>query len=175
MPPFTFSLEAFMNAAASSPPYSPQQVLAQAFDLEPALLFSETGQGQIQLDGALLHLQLYQDHANVLLLMADLGQLPRGDRSGIYQQMLVANSGWSALAGGALCTNESGEHALLRLRLDLNTLGSEILTQWLTAFVTAAEHWAAQLRSASPVSGQRAAAIAASPQSAAFLHPIHLA
>lgn len=175
MPPFTFSLEAFMNAAASSPPYSPQQVLAQAFDLEPALLFSETGQGQIQLDGALLHLQLYQDHANVLLLMADLGQLPRGDRSGIYQQMLVANSGWSALAGGALCTNESGEHALLRLRLDLNTLGSEKLTHWLTAFVTAAEHWAAQLRSAAPGSGQRAGATAAPPQSAAFLHPIHLA
>lgn len=175
MPPFTFSSDALMNAAASSPPYSPQHVLAQAFGLDPALLINENGQGQVQLNGALLHLQLYQGHGNVLLLMADLGRLPRGDRSGIYQQMLVANSGWSALAGGALCTNESGEHALLRLRLDLNTLGSEILTQWLTAFVTAAEHWAAQLRSASPVSGQRAGAIAASPQSTAFLHPIHLA
>jgi len=164
-----------MNAVASSQPYSPQQVLAQAFDLEPALLFSETGQGQIQLDGALLHLQLYQENANVLLLMADLGQLPANDRRVIYQQMLVANSGWSALAGGALCTNESGERALLRLRLDLNTLDSEKLTHWLTAFVTAAEHWAAQLGAASPVPEQRAGAITASPQSAAFLHPIHLA
>ena len=160
-----------MNATASPQPYSPQQVLADAFGLDPALLFNASGLGQIQLDGALLHLQLYQEDANVLLLMADLGQLPATARRGLYQQMLVANSGWSALAGGALCTNESGEHALLRLRLDLNTLGSEKLSHWLTAFVTAAEHWAAQLAATAP----GAPVAAAETMAPSFLHPTHMA
>lgn len=160
-----------MNATALLQAYSPPQVLADAFGLDPSLLFNATGQGQIQLDGALLHLQLYQEDANVLLLMADLGQLPANDRRGLYQQMLVANSGWSALAGGALCTNESGEHALLRLRLDLNTLGSEKLIHWLSAFVTAAEHWAAQLACAAPGAPVATADITAP----SFLHPTHMA
>ncbi len=164
-----------MNAVASSQPYSPRQVLAEAFGLDPALLFDEAGQGRIQLDGALLHLQLYQEDANVLLLMADLGQLPVNDRRGIHQQMLVANSGWSALAGGALCTNESGESAFLRLRLDLNALNSEILTHWLTAFVTAAEHWAAQLAAPAAAAPSSAAELKAQTQNTSFLHPTHMA
>lgn len=162
-----------MNSTASTRPYSPQQVIGQAFGLDPGLLFDEEGQGQIQLEGALLHLQLYQNDANVLLLMADLGQLPVDDRRGIYQQMLVANSGWRELAGGALCTNETGERALLRLRLDLNALDSEILTHWIAAFVAAAEHWAAQWE---PTAGAESTAdIMAQPQSASFLHPTHMA
>lgn len=164
-----------MNDVAPSPPYSPRQVLAQAFGLDPALLFDKAGQGRIQLDGALLHLQLYQEDANVLLLMADLGQLPVNDRRGIHQQMLVANSGWSALAGGALCTDESGERAFLRLRLDLNALNSEILTHWLTAFVTAAEHWAAQLAAPATAAPPSAAELKAQTQNTSFLHPTHMA
>ena len=78
-------------------------------------------------------------------LLADLGRLPNPGRQEAQQLMLVANSGWRDLAGGALCTNESGERALLRLRLDLNTLSAEVLTQWLTAFVVAAETWAERL------------------------------
>ncbi|MBS7778665.1 type III secretion system chaperone [Acidovorax sp. CCYZU-2555] len=164
-----------MNAIAPSQPYSPQEVLAQAFGLDQALLFDEAGQGRIQLDGALLHLQLYQEDANVLLLMADLGQLPVNDRHALHQQMLVANSGWSALAGGALCTNESGERALLRLRLDLNALNSEILTHWLTAFVTAAEHWAALLAAPAQAAPPSADELKAQTQNTSFLHPTHMA
>ncbi|MEG1768720.1 MAG: type III secretion system chaperone [Comamonas sp.] len=164
-----------MNSTASTRPYSPQQVIGQAFGLDPDLLFDEEDQGQIQLEGALLHLQLYQEDANVLLLMADLGQLPVNDRRGIHQQMLVANSGWSALAGGALCTNESGERALLRLRLDLNALNSEILTHWLTAFVTAAEHWAAQLTAPAAGAPPSAEELKAQTQNTSFLHPTHMA
>jgi len=132
-----------MDPAASSLPYSPQQVISQAFDFDPAELFAEQDQGQVQLDGALLYIKLYQqEESNVLLLMADLGFLPTEQRTAYYQMMLVANSGWRDLAGGALCTDDSGDQAFLRLRLDLDTLGAEMLAQWLAAFVFAAEAWA---------------------------------
>lgn len=86
-----------------------------------------------------------------LNLLADLGRLPNKDRQAAHQRMLVANSGWRDLAGGTLCTNETGERALLRLRLDLNTLSAEVLTQWLMAFVVAAESWAERLLTAAPI------------------------
>lgn len=141
-----------MIPSASSLPYSPLQIIGQAVGLDPAQLFDEEAQAQVELDGALLHLQLHQqEDANVLVLLADLGRLPNKDRQAAHQRMLVANSGWRDLAGGALCTNETGERALLRLRLDLNTLSAEVLTQWLMAFVVAAESWAERLLTAAPI------------------------
>lgn len=127
-------------------PYSPTQIIAQTFGLDAALLFDDEAQGRIQLDGAVLHLQVYQkEAANVLLLLADLGPLARENRLALYQLLLAANSGWRELAGGALCTDETGERAWLRLRLDLNTLTAEVLDRWLTALVQAAEAWARRL------------------------------
>ncbi len=161
-----------MNPVVSPLPYSPQSIIGQAFALDPAQLFNEQAHGQVQLDAALLHLQVYQqDSANVLLLLADLGRLPNPGRQEAQQLMLVANSGWRDLAGGALCTNESGERALLRLRLDLNTLSAEVLTQWLTAFVVAAETWAERL--AAPTSP--AANTATMPRDFPGMSPFNLA
>lgn len=132
-----------MNPAASLLSYSPQQVISQAFNFDAAALFAEDDQGQVQLNGALLYIKIYhQETSNVLLLMAHLGLLPTQHRSAYYQMMLVGNSSGHDLAGGALCTDESGDQAILRRRLDLNTLSAEKLVQWLSAFVTAAETWA---------------------------------
>lgn len=140
-----------MTSVDSPLPYSPQQVIGQAFGIDPELLFGPEGHGQVQLDGALLHLQVYQQEAaHVLLLLADLGPLPQQGRAEMHQRMLVANSGWRELAGGALCTNGSSDRAHLRLRLDLKTLTVEVLQQWLTAFVVAAEDWAERLTTVSP-------------------------
>lgn len=138
--------------------YSPAQIIGQTFGLDPALLFDAQGQGLVQLDGAVLHLQIYQkEGANVLVLLADLGPLPREKRLAHYQLLLAANSGWRELAGGALCTDETGERAWLRLRLDLNTLAAKVLGQWLTALVQAAEAWAVRLGTpAAPATPPRA-------------------
>lgn len=135
-----------MNPAAASLPYAPRQVISQAFGFDCAELFAEPDQGQVQLQGALLLIKLYhQEKSDVLLLMADLGLLPTQHRSAYCQMLLVANSGWRDLAGGALCTDESGERAMLRLRLDLRALSAEQLPRSLAVFVAAAEAWAARL------------------------------
>lgn len=135
-----------MPAEVSSLPYYPQQVIGEAFDLEPDALFNKEGHGVVQLNGPLLHMQIYrQEGANVLLLMADLGTLATDIRAEYHQLMLIANSGWRDLAGGALCTNDTGAQALLRLRLDLDTLAAETLVQWVEAFVVAAEAWAERI------------------------------
>lgn len=160
-----------MTSADSPLPYSPQQVIGQAFGLDPDLLFSPEGHGQVQLDGALLHLQVYQQEAaHVLLLLADLGPLPQRGRSEIHQLMLVANSGWRELAGGALCTNESGDRGHLRLRLDLRTLQADVLGQWLTAFVAATESWAQRLATAAPTLDTSGAASMFLPQDYLGIH-----
>ena len=126
--------------------YSPQQVIGKAFNLDPAELFAEENRGVIQLGSSILHMQLHlQDEDRILVLMADLGALPARQRNDHYQRMLVANSGWRDLAGGTLCTNDSGDRAHLRLRLDLNTLGGETLAQWTEAFAVAAEDWAKRI------------------------------
>ncbi len=154
-----------MTAVDSLLPYSPQQVIGQAFGLDPDLLFDPEGHGLIQLDGALLHLQVYQQETTyVLLLLADLGPVPQRGRSEIHQLMLVANSGWRELAGGALCTNESGDRAHLRLRLDLKTINAEVLEQWLTAFVAASENWAQRLGTPASHLDTAGAALTLSPQ-----------
>lgn len=132
-----------MAAEVSSLSYSLEQVISVTFDIEPTEVFKKNGYGMVQLDGAVLHMKLYQtEEGNVLLLMADLGMLPSKKQTEYYRWMLIENSGWIDIAGGALCTDESGDHALLRLQLDLNTLEAQILVQWLEAFVDAAEAWA---------------------------------
>lgn len=132
-----------MSTEASSLSYSPEQVIGEILDIEPAALFDKDGHGTAQLDGARLHLQIHsREDAKVLVLMADLGALPIEKRAESYRWMLIENSGWRDLAGGALCTDESGDHAWLRLRLDLDTLEAGIVSEWIEAFAGAAEAWA---------------------------------
>jgi hypothetical protein len=138
-----------MDAAVSSLTYSPEQVIGKAFDLDPAKLFVEANQAAVELGSAMLYIQMHlQGKDRMVVLVADLGPLPATQRNDLHQQMLVANNSWRDLAGGALCTDDSGERAFLRLQLDLDTLDGESLAQWTGAFAVAAVAWAKRVAAA---------------------------
>lgn len=126
--------------------YAPRDILAQALGFDTPALFGDDGHASVQLNGARLHLQHYhEDNVDGLLLFAELGTLPSSVQAQAHRLMLLANTGWREVAGGALGTDESGAQAILRLRLDLFQYSAEDLVQWLYAFIDVSEHWAEQL------------------------------
>lgn len=122
-----------------------QNVLASALGLQPGI-FDGSRHAVIQLDGAMLHLQCFeQERSQVAVMLAQLGRIADKARLPAYALLLSANSSWKSVAGGALALDDTSGHAILTLRLDLTKVDDEELAQHLYAFIDAAETWSDRL------------------------------
>lgn len=111
-----------------------------------ASLFDEQGQATLRIDGTTLVLQVFAEAGiQVLVVAAELGTVAPEARARVYATMLAANVSWRDVGGGVLALDESSQHALLMLRLEVTALDDAALAQRLYAYTDAALGWAARL------------------------------
>lgn len=122
-----------------------QKNLTHALGLQPDI-FDSSRHAVVQLEGAILHLQLFeQNESQILVLMSQLGSINEKAKLNTYSLLLSANLSWKSVAGGTLAIASDTDEAILIIRLDLKHMSELELNQRLYACIDAAEKWGARI------------------------------